>query len=171
MAGRTFAETLKRTRQDLDKLRRRRAAIDEQIAKLEQVELALSGLAEPKKRGADLTSVTDSVRIVLKSAREPITPTGVRDEMLAMGFDKKPYSQFLATVHVILKRLWRNNEALEFSFKDGKRYWWATKSMPGGPYPENAMLLNYYNSFKAEDLQSSLTYEQAKAKEAAKYRR
>jgi hypothetical protein len=91
--------------------------------------------------------------------------------MLTMGFDEKPYAQFLATIHVILKRLSKNNEALEFMFKDGRRYWWATKSMPGGPCPENTMLLDYYNSFHPGDLKSSVTYEEAKAKEAAKYRR
>jgi hypothetical protein len=84
---------------------------------------------------------------------------------------KRPYSQFLASVHVILKRLWKNGEAFEFTFGDGKRYWWVTKSMPGGPFPENAMLGEYYNSRRPEDLKSTLTYEESKAKEAAKYRR
>jgi hypothetical protein len=72
---------------------------------------------------------------------------------------------------VILKRLWKNSEALEFTFKDGKRYWSSMNSMPAGPFPENAMLGNYYNSYRAEDLKSPLTYEEAKEKEAAKYRR
>jgi hypothetical protein len=103
--------------------------------------------------------------------RVPITPPEIRDKMVESGFDHKAYSQFLATIHVILKRLSQNGEATEFTFKDGKRYWWATNSMPGGPLPENAMLGNYYNSYRAEDLTSPLTYEEAKAEEAAKYRR
>jgi hypothetical protein len=53
---------------ELDKLRHSRAELDKRIAKLEQVELALIGVAEPKRRGADLSSITDVVRTVLKSA-------------------------------------------------------------------------------------------------------
>ncbi len=167
-----FTQTLKRTRQELERLRRERASLDAEIAKLEHVEAALRTVAEPRKAHApDLSSITDVVRKVLQSAREPITPPQVRDKMIEMGFDKGPYSQFLASIHVILKRLWKNGEVFEFSFREGKRYWWATHSMPGGPFPENAMLGEYYNSRRPDDLKSSLTYEDAKAKEAAKYRR
>jgi len=38
-------------------------------------------------------------------------------------------------------------------------------------YPENARLGDYYNSYRSQDLKSTLTYEESKAKEAAKYRR
>ncbi len=43
--------------------------------------------------------------------------------MLAMGFKKGKYSQFLACVHVILKRLAKNDEVFEFTFGDKKTYW------------------------------------------------
>ena len=167
-----FAQTLRRTRKELERLRVQRAAIDTRIAKLQQVEAALSGATESDKRAPDLSSITDVVRNVLKTvAVQPITPTEVRDKMLAMGFNKAKYSQFLASIHVILKRLARNGEVFEFTFGDGKRYWWVKRSMPGGPLPENAMLGSYYNSYRDEDLTSSLTYEEAKTKETAKYRR
>jgi hypothetical protein len=167
-----FAQTLKRTRKELERLRVQRAAIDTRIAKLQQVEAALSGATEPERGAPDLSSITDVVRNVLKTiATQPITPIEIRDKMLAMGFNKAKYSQFLASVHVILKRLTTNGEAFEFTFRDGKRYWWVKRSMPGGPLPENAMLGNYYNSYRDEDLTSPFTYEEAKAKEAAKYRR
>ncbi len=166
-----FAQTLKRTRRELERLRLQRAQIDTEIAKLEQVEAALRGVTEPKRHAPDLSSITDVVRDVLKSAIQPMTPTDVRDKMLAMGFNKGKYSQFLASVHVILKRLTKNDEVFEFTFGDGKRYWWVTKSMPGGPFPENAMLGEYYNSRRPEDLKTSLSYDESKAKEAAKYRR
>ena len=169
--GPDFAATLKRTRKELDRLRRNRDALDEQIAKLEKIEAALQGVAEPKRRAANLTSITNVVRTAIQAARQPITPTELRDEVLAMGFDKRKYTQFLASLHVILKRLVKNGEVREFTFADAKRYWWALKSMPPGRLPENAMLGNYYNSYKDSDLKTSLTYEEAKEKEAAKYRR
>ena len=171
MAKAAFAQTLKRTRQELERLRLQRARIDSRIAKLVQVEAALQGVTEPQKHAPDLSSITDVVRNVLKSAIQPITPTEVRDEMLAMGFDKGKYTQFLASVHVILKRLAKNDEVFEFTFGDRKTYWWVTKSMPGGPFPENAMLGEYYNSRRPGDLKTSLSYDESKAKEAAKYRR
>lgn len=155
MARPGFAGTLKRTRQELERLRRERARVDAEIAKLEQVETALQAVAEPRQeRAVDLSSITDVVRNVLKSAIVPITPPEVRDKMIEMGFDKGPYSQFLASIHVILKRLWKNGEAFEFTFKDKKTYWWVTKSMPAGSHPENLMLGKYYNTRRPEDLKT-----------------
>ena len=166
-----YVQTLKRTRQELDRLRRERAALDARIAKLAQVEAALSTVAGPAPEPADLSSLTSMVRHAVKAAFTPLTPPDVRDKMVALGFDGAQYSQFLAAIHVVLKRLRKNREVLEFTFKDGKRYWWATKPMPAGPSPENAMLGNYYRSLRPQDLKSPFTYEESAAKEAAKYRR
>lgn len=171
MSPKPFAHALKRTRQELERLRLRRSQIDSRIAKLEQIEIALSSVTEPQKQTANLSSITNVVRNVLKSAVQPITPTEVRDRMIAIGFDDGPYSQFLASVHVVLKRLTKKHEAFEFTFGDCKKYWWVRKSMPAGPLPENAMLGKYYNSRRLEDLRTPLSYEESKAKEAAKYRR
>ena len=125
-----FAVTLRRTRKELERLRRDRAALDAQIEKLEQIEIALRGVAEPRRK-ADLSSITDVVRTALRSAELPVTPTQLRDQVLSMGFDKRRFTQFLASLHVVLKRLVKNGEVWEFSFGDGKRYWWVMKSMPG----------------------------------------
>jgi len=170
-AAPNFAATLKRTRKELERLRRERATLDAQIEKLEQIEIALRGVAEPKGKATDLSSLTDVVRTALRSAELPVTPTQLRDQVLSMGFDKRRYTQFLASLHVVLKRLVKNGEVWEFSFGDGKRYWWVMKSMPGGPWPENAMLGEYLNSRRPSDLTTSLSYDEAKAKEAATYRR
>ena len=166
-----FAATLKQTRRELDRLRRDRAALDAQIAKLEQVEAALRGVTQTTRRAPDLSSITDVVRTAVRSAVQPITPTELRDQVLALGFDKRGYSQFLASLHVVLKRLVKNNEVFEFEFGDRKTYWWVTNPMPGGPYPENAMLGNYLNTYKPADLKTSRSYEDYQARELAKYRR
>ena len=145
--------------------------MDAQIEKLERIELALRGVSEPKRKTTDLSSITEVVRAAVKSASQPITPPELRDAVLAMGFNQRKYSQFLASLHVVLKRLVKNGEVREFTFADTKKYWWALNLMPPGPLPENAMLGNYYNSYKDSDLKTSLTYQEAKEKEAAKYRR
>jgi len=153
-----YAQTLRQTRQELERLRRERAQLDAHIAKLEHVETALRTVAEPKRTLPNLSSITDVVRKVIQSATSPITPPEVRDKMVAMGFDKGPYSQFLASIHVVLKRLCKNDEVLEFTFRDKKTYWWATRQMPGGGFPENEMLGKYYNSLKKEDLKTSKSH-------------
>jgi hypothetical protein len=165
-------ETLKATRRELERLRLRRAQIDAQIAKLEQIECALGGVAEPhQEAAADVSSITNMTRRALKLAERPMTPTEVRDSMVALGFDSGPYSQFLASVHVVLKRLAKREEVFEFTFGDCKKYWWVRKSMPGGALPENGMLGKYYNTRRPEDLQTSLSYDESRAKEVAKCRR
>jgi hypothetical protein len=169
--GPDFSETHRQTRREIERLRRERASLDSRIEKLEQIELALRGVAEPKRKATNLASITEVVRSAVKEASQPITPPELRDSVLAMGFNKGKYSQFLASLHVILKRLVKNGEVLEFVFADTKKYWWALKLMPGGPFPENSMLGNYYNSYRAADLTTSLTYQEARVKEAAKYRR
>ena len=171
MSASSFPAILKKTRQELAQLRKKRAELDDRIAQLEQVEAALRPVAGEKSEPPDLSSITGLVRGVVKSAKEPISPMGVRDQMLAMGFDATRYSQFLASIHVVLRRLAKGNEVFEFTFRDRKTYWWRGRSMPAGPYVENAMLGGYFNSTRLEDLKSPLTYEEAKAKEAAKYRR
>lgn len=171
MAKRVFAETLSKTRSELERLRERRARIDSEIAKLEQIEIALCGVAEPAQQDAALSSLTNAVRTALKTASQPMAPTEVRDKMVAMGFDSESYSQFLASVHVVLKRLAKKQEVFEFAFGDCKKYWWVKKSMPGGALPENGMLGKYYNTRRPEDLQTSLSYDESRAREVAKYRR
>jgi hypothetical protein len=172
MAKELFAQTLRKTRAELERLRLRRSRLDSEIAKLEQIEIALGGVTEPGQQVAQLSSsITNAVRSALKTAVQPIAPTEVRDKMVAMGFDSGPYSQFLASVHVVLKRLAKKQEVFEFTFGDCKKYWWVKKSMPGGALPENGMLGKYYNTRRPEDLQTSMSYEESRAKEVAKYRR
>ncbi len=165
MSSATYGQTLRRTAQELDDLRKQRSQLDARIARLEHLELALRGVFDSRqKKVADLSSITEVVRSVFKSASQPLTPPQVRDEMLAMGFDKEPYSQFLATVHVILKRLSKNDEVLEFVFSDKKTYWWTTRQMPGGALPENEMLGKYYNSLKKEDLKTAKSHRESRYK-------
>jgi hypothetical protein len=53
--------------------------------------------------------LTDAVRLALR-AGVPMTPTDVRDRLLAIGVDLSIYSSELAVIHTVLKRL---NEAGE----------------------------------------------------------
>lgn len=91
-------ETLGQQRQDIDK---RLAEIAQTIGTLSR----LCGLVATVPMG-----LTDACRLVVRGAGVPVTPMDVRDRIKAIGFDLSKYSNDLAAIHTILKRL---NEAGE----------------------------------------------------------
>src|SRR5207244_2051640 len=94
-------EALGQQRQDIDK---RLAEVAQTISSLSR----LCGLVPTVPMG-----LTDACRLVVRGAGLPVTPTEVRDRLAAFGFDLSKYSNDLAAIHTILKRL---NEAGELRF-------------------------------------------------------
>jgi DNA-binding PadR family transcriptional regulator len=92
-----------------------RAAIhcDRQIAALIQTMNAIAPLVGeepltlPASEEAEMAAVgmTDSIRAILTEAREPLTASEIRDRLERKGFDVKSYSNPLANIHTILRRL------------------------------------------------------------------
>jgi len=85
-----------------------RQQIDNRLAELAQTIGTLSkllGLTPTVPVG-----LTDAIRIVLRGAGVPMTPTDVRDRLRGMGFDVSRYVNDLAAVHTILKRLNQSGE-------------------------------------------------------------
>jgi hypothetical protein len=84
-----------------------RRELDKRLSQLAQTIGTLSrliGLTPTVPMG-----LTDAVRLALR-AGVPMTPTDVRDRLLAIGVDLSIYSSELAVIHTVLKRL---NEAGE----------------------------------------------------------
>ena len=84
-----------------------RRKIDERLTQLAQTIGTLSRLI-----GLTPTvplSITDAVRLAMRSG-VPLTPPEVRDRLLSIGVDLSSYSNELAVIHTVLKRL---NEAGE----------------------------------------------------------
>jgi hypothetical protein len=96
-------ETLGQERQDIDK---RLSELAQTISTLSR----LCGLTPTVPWG-----LTDACRVVLRSGL-PMTPTDVRDRLLAIGFDLSKYSNELAGIHTVLKRL---NESGELRYLVG----------------------------------------------------
>src|SRR5438067_7199874 len=90
-------EALGEQRQDIDK---RLAQLAQTIGTLSK----LIGLTPTVPMG-----LTDAVRLALR-AGVPMTPTDVRERLLAIGVDLSIYSSELAVIHTVLRRL---NEAGE----------------------------------------------------------
>ena len=94
-------EALGQQRQDLDT---RLAEVAQTISSLSR----LCGLVPTVPMG-----LTDACRLIVRGAGLPVTPLDVRDRLRAFGFDLSRYSNDLAAIHTILKRL---NQAGELRF-------------------------------------------------------
>jgi bifunctional DNA-binding transcriptional regulator/antitoxin component of YhaV-PrlF toxin-antitoxin module len=89
----------------------KRRDIDQRLAELGQTIGTLTkllGLAPSVPLG-----LTDAIRMVVRGAGVPMTPVEVRDRLRVIGFDVSKYTNELAAVHTILKRL---NDAGELRF-------------------------------------------------------
>src|ERR1051325_1586626 len=83
---------------------------DRQIAALNQTLVAIAPLAgETPPTGMSKDRVqeglTASVRSILAEADGPLTASEIRDLLEQRGFDMKSYSNPLATLHTVLRRL------------------------------------------------------------------
>jgi len=69
----------------------------------------LAGEKPPEALAVDSDSppagMTDCIRAILTKAEEPLTASEIRESLESIGFDMKSYSNPLATVHTILRRL------------------------------------------------------------------
>lgn len=64
---------------------------------------------------------TDAIREVFRhDDMAMFTAVGVRDQLQAMGFDIAKYTNPLASIHTILKRLQRNKEVVVVPSSDGR---------------------------------------------------
>src|SRR5262245_55913716 len=97
--------------QEYEALGEQRRDIDKRLAQLAHTIGTLSkllGLTPTVPMG-----LTDAVRLVVRGAGVPMTPVDVRDRLQAIGFDVSKYTNDLAAVHTILKRL---NDSGELRF-------------------------------------------------------
>jgi hypothetical protein len=104
---------LKNVQEEKTGLLRAVALCDQQIGALIQTMNAIAPLvgAEPLPTppGAETEAgpggLTESIRAILTEAGEPLTASESREKLEAKGFDMKSYSNPLANIHTILRRL------------------------------------------------------------------
>jgi len=103
-----YRRALEAAIKEYEDLGTKRRDIDNRLAELAQTIGTLSKLL-----GFTPTvpiGLTDAIRIVVRGAGVPMSPTEVRDRLRGMGFDVSRYSNDLAAVHTILKRLNQSGE-------------------------------------------------------------
>jgi hypothetical protein len=136
-----YRQALETARRELAKLETERAELDRKIERKKQGILGLSQLVSEDDENApsfmDLLrtmvgepeGLTDGCRAVLRTAGTALTPTEVRDGLIALGYDLSGYSNVMASVHQILKRLVASQEAQMIRYDgepDGKKaYVWS----------------------------------------------
>ena len=138
MPKRKFKRAFTSLKKELLKLHRQREAIDKRIAKLgpivddlaalsgEPVSRELAQRAAPRDLGS--MGITDAVRLALKRSGRPLTPRGVRDQLLTWRFDPARHTSLLASVHTILKRLVKSGQAEAVAILGGKKaYKWVSE--------------------------------------------
>lgn len=108
-----YRRALEAAAREYESLGQQRQDIDKRLSDLAQTISTLSrlcGLTPTVPWG-----LTDACRVVLRSGL-PMTPKDVRERLLAIGFDLSKYSNDLAGIHTVLKRL---NESGELRYLVG----------------------------------------------------
>ena len=113
-----YRQALTAAIREYEALGAQRREIDERLAQLAQTIGTLNRLC-----GFVSTvpwGLTDACRVVLKNAGRAMTPTEVRDRLEAIGLDLTKYTNSLAAVHTVLKRLNQSQEVLFVERPSGK---------------------------------------------------
>ena len=103
-----YRRALETAIREYEALGQQRQEIDTRLAEVAQTIGSLSrlcGLVPTVPMG-----LTDACRLAIRGAGVTVTPAEVRDRLRSFGFDLSKYSNDLAAIHTILKRL---NEAGE----------------------------------------------------------
>jgi hypothetical protein len=123
MTSEDYRTALASAVKEYEALGQQRREIDDRLAQLAQTIGTLSRLL-----GLTPTvpmSITDAVRLAMR-AGVPMTPLEVRDRLLSIGVDLSTYSNDLAVIHTVLKRLNEAGELRLIPKPNGKNaYLWA----------------------------------------------
>ena len=107
---------------EYEELGRQRVVLDARLAQLAQsigTLMRLLGFATVMPWG-----LTDACRTVLRNAGVPMSPTEVRDRLEVIGVDLTKYSNELAAIHTVLRRLNDSGEVRFVSAPGKHLYKW-----------------------------------------------
>jgi hypothetical protein len=131
-----YRRDLQSRKRELADLLKQRQKIDQKIVQLQPIISHLEGLCRElgdraaKETAAKVeltTGLTELARITLEEAYIPLSATDLKKRMEAKGFDFSNYSNPLASVHVVLRRLVKSGKVKVVPQKGGKKaYQWIT---------------------------------------------
>lgn len=129
-----FPSWYENAKAELEKLRGEQEQLERELEDREQrmavLERTVNFLAPlvgevPERAAPEGTNagMTDSIREILRKSPEPLTASEIRDALERLGFDMKSYSNPLATIHTVLRRLAEADEVeTTHEMAPGKRY-------------------------------------------------
>lgn len=136
MTAEDYRQALASAIKEYEDLGQKRREIDKRVAELAQTIGTLSrllGLTPTVPMG-----LTDACRLAL-GAGVPMTPVDVRDRLLGLGLDLSIYSNDLAVVHTVVKRLNEAGEVRLIPRSNGKHaFLWAAPPRAAAIGPEVA---------------------------------
>jgi hypothetical protein len=148
-----YRQALQAALREYEELGLKRREIDRRLAELAQTIGTLSRLL-----GHTPTvpmGLTDAIRLVMRGAGLPMTPVEVRDRLRAIGFDVAKYTNDLAAVHTILKRL---HDARELQFirrPDGKQQYAIVRTPLAVALPRDIVAAMYDNAAERDALHAT----------------
>lgn len=132
-AHETAIERLAALRADRDILDAKLEQLNNEIVRFEKLIASLSPLASdgirmsaavPTVEGVSELGLADACREVLKDNPQYRTARGVRDSLIASGYDIAQHSNPLASIHSVLKRLAQRGDVEERESEGKTRYRW-----------------------------------------------
>ena len=136
MTLRSYRRDLQARKRELVSLLTQRQKIDQRMAQLQPVINYLEGLCrELGEKVAHETAVnrelttglTALARTTLEEAYIPLSASDLKNRMEVKGFDFSKYSNPLASIHTVLRRLVKSREVKVVPQKGGKKtYQWIT---------------------------------------------
>ncbi len=129
MTTEQYRQTLEAAIEEYERLKQEREAIETRLAQLRQTIGALGPLCKLPRR--DVPGLTDACRSVLRAKLGGLMPLEVKAGLETMGLDLSTYSNPLASIHAVLKRLAKAGEVLKLKNRQKKTlYVWKHPAFP-----------------------------------------
>ena len=120
-----YRQALDAARVELERLEEQREEMDNRITQLKQTIVSLATLCNDKAILAKLAKlveaagITDNCREVLRTSDFALSALEVKDRLLKLGLDASKYTNLLASIHAVLKRLAESGEVRTVQLEDG----------------------------------------------------
>ena len=147
MTAKEYRGALDQAIAEYERLGEERRRIDDRLAQLTQTIGTLSRLI-----GLEPTipfGLTDACRLVYRNAGIPLSPTDVRERLRAIGFDLSSYSNEMAAIHTVLRRLNVSGELRAMAVPGKQIYSWRTPTAAYAISPQLAEFIRQSGSFHA----------------------
>lgn len=133
MTHKDYRRALEAAIKEYERLKTRHDAVETRLAQLRQTIATLGALCNLPGEHMDPPELglTDACRSVLRASLSGLSAAEVRDRLGALGIDPARYSNPLASIHIVLKRLATAGEIWSYRGRDGKpTYAWKRAAIP-----------------------------------------